>query len=42
MSCYENSLQDIKTMLKKNNGYMASEQFRRVQDDIRNYLNESL
>ena len=38
MTCYENSLQDIKVMLKKNNGYMSSEQFRRVQDDVRNYL----
>jgi len=38
MSCYENSLQDIKVMLKKNSGYMASEQFRRLQDDVRKYL----
>ena len=38
MSCYENSLQDIKVMLKKNNGYMVSEQFRRVQEDVRRYL----
>ena len=38
MSCYENSLQDIKAMLKKNSGYMQSEQFRRIQDDIRSYL----
>ncbi len=38
MTCYENSLQDIKAMLKKNNGYMASEQFRRVQADVRRYL----
>jgi antibiotic biosynthesis monooxygenase (ABM) superfamily enzyme len=38
MSCYENSLQDIKVMLKKNNGYMGSEQFRRVQEDIRAYI----
>ena len=38
MSCYENSLQDIKVMLKKNTGYMVSEQFRRLQDDIRHYL----
>ena len=38
MTCYENSLQDIKVMLKKNSGYMASEQFRRIQEDIRNYL----
>ena len=42
MSCYENSLQDIKVMLKKNTGYIASEQFRRVQDDIKTYLDESL
>ncbi len=38
MSCYENSLQDIKAMLKKNNGYVLSEQFRRLQDDVRRYL----
>ena len=42
MSCYENSLQDIKVMLKKNTGYTCSEQFRRLQDDIRQYLDESL
>ena len=40
MSCYENSLQDVKAMLKKNNGYMFSDLFRRVQQDIRNYLEE--
>ena len=38
MSCYENSLQDIKVMLKKNTGYMTSEPFRRLQSDIRAYL----
>ena len=38
MTCYENSLQDIKAMLKKNSGYMTSEPFHRVQDDIRHYL----
>ncbi len=38
MTCYENSLQDIEVMLKKNNGYMISEQFRKIQEDIRNYL----
>jgi hypothetical protein len=42
MSCYENSLQDIKAMLKKNNGYIFSEQFRRVQDDIRRYLDKAV
>ena len=41
MSCYENSLQDIKVMLMKNTGYMASEQFRRLQDDVRNYLDQT-
>ena len=38
MTCYENSLQDIKAMLKKNNGYMTSEPFRRLQEDVREYL----
>ena len=38
MSCYENSLQDIKVMLKKNSGYMVSEQFHRLQNDVRSYL----
>ena len=40
MSCYENSLQDIKVMLKKNTGYMTSEQFQHVQADIRHYLDQ--
>ena len=40
MSCYENSLQDVKTMLKKNNGYTQSEPFLRLQADIRRYLGE--
>ena len=38
MTCYENSLQDIKVMLKKNTGYMSSEPFRRVQEDIKAFL----
>ena len=41
MSCYENSLQDVKVMLKKNNGYTTSEPFQHLQSDIRNYLNNS-
>ena len=41
MSCYENSLQDVKVMLKKNSGYTRSEQFLRLQDDIRRYLDKS-
>jgi hypothetical protein len=41
MSCYENSRQDIKTMLKKNTGYMVSEQFRKIQDDVRAFLNKT-
>jgi len=40
MTCYENSLQDIKVMLKKNSGYMSSEQFRRIQEDIGTYLDK--
>lgn len=38
MSCYENSLQDIKAMLKKNTGYAIAEQFRHLQEDVRRYL----
>jgi len=38
MTCYENSLQDVKVMLKKNSGYIHSEQFHRLQDDIRRFL----
>ena len=40
MSCYENSLQDIKVMLKKNTGYMVSDAFLRVQEEIRRYLSD--
>lgn len=39
MSCYENSIQDIKSMLKKNTGYQQSPQFQRVQQDVARYLN---
>ena len=42
MSCYENSLQDVKVMLKKNTGYLQSEPFRRLQDDIRQFLDVDL
>ena len=38
MSCYENSLQDIKVMLKKNTGYQQSDRFLQVQEKIRLYL----
>ena len=38
MSCYEHSLQDIRQMLKKNTGYMMSEPFRRILQDIETYL----
>ena len=38
MSCYENSRQDIKAMLKKNTGYQQSAPFLQLQSDIRRYL----
>ena len=41
MTCYENSLQDVKTMLKKNTGYIHSDVFLRVQEDILHYLGQS-
>ena len=39
MSCYENSRQEIKTMLKKNTGSQQSPLLLRVQDEIGRYLN---
>jgi hypothetical protein len=42
MTCYDNSLQDIKVMLKKNSGYTSSDQFRLLQNDIRKYLDYSV
>ena len=38
MSCYENSQQDIKSMLKKNTGYQRASRFVQLQEDIRRYL----
>ena len=40
MSCYENSLQDVKAMLKKNTGYTVSEPFRRLQADLDAFLSK--
>jgi hypothetical protein len=39
MSCYEHSLQDIRMTLKKNVGYVISEQFQHIQRDVEAYLN---
>ena len=41
MSCYENSQQDVKSMMKKNTGYMQCHRFRQLQDDIGRYLKQS-
>ena len=41
MSCYENSQQDVKSMLKKNTGYLQSERFVQLQEDVRRYLETS-
>jgi hypothetical protein len=38
MSCYEHSVLDIRQTLKKNMGYILSEQFRRIQRDLEQYL----
>ncbi len=38
LSCYENSLADVKMMMKKNLGYMACPQFMRLQEDVERYL----
>ncbi len=39
MSCYENSIQDIKAMLKKNTGYQQCPRFLQLQDDVARYIN---
>ena len=38
LSCYTNSIQDISQMLKKNMGYMESEPFKRIQEDVARML----
>ena len=38
MSCYENSQQDVKSMLKKNIGYQQCDRFRQLQGDIEQFL----
>ncbi len=42
MSCYENTRQDIKTMLKKNTGYQQCPLFVRLQGDVERYLKQSV
>ena len=39
LSCYSKSTEDIRSMLKKNLGYMLAEPFRRTQADIERFLN---
>lgn len=41
LSCYENSLEDTRSMLRKNIGYIISPQFRQLQADIEKYLEEA-
>ena len=38
MSCYENSLQDVKAMLKKNTGYVRCNRFKQLQADIAGFF----
>jgi hypothetical protein len=38
MSCYEHSLLDIRQTLKKNMGYIQSEQFHHIQQDVERFL----
>lgn len=39
LSCYENSIEDIRSMLKKNTGYMNCPCFQRLQEDVAHFLN---
>jgi len=38
LSCYDHSRQDIRTMLKKSSGYEKSEPFKRLQADVKAFL----
>lgn len=38
LSCYENSIADVRQMLKKNMGYMACPEFKRLKEDISRFL----
>lgn len=38
LSSYSHSVEDIQAMLKKNAGYMRSEQFQRIKDDLEKFL----
>jgi len=40
LSCYENSRQDIKAMLKKNTAYQQSDRFRQLQADVERFLSQ--
>lgn len=41
LSCYEHSLEDIPAMLKKNFGYVNSEQFQQLKKRVAQYLGDS-
>jgi len=38
LSCYSSSVGDITFVLRKSNGYVDSEPFRRIQEDVRHFL----
>jgi predicted DNA-binding transcriptional regulator AlpA len=38
LSCYTNSLENVIPMLKKNMGFMLSEPFQRIRNDISNFM----
>lgn len=40
LSCYENSIEDVCSMLKKNVGYLACPEFSRLIEDVRKFLEE--
>ena len=41
LSCYIHSLQDVEQMLKKNTSYIMSEPFRRLQNDILHFVQQT-
>ncbi len=40
LSCYEHSIENIRSMMKRNTGYMQAPEFLRLQGDIEKYLKQ--
>ena len=41
LTCYTNSIEDVSSMLRKNNVYTTSEPFQRILDDVKRFLDNN-